>query len=45
VHRLSFWDALIVATATRCGATTLLTEDLNAGQVLEGVRIVNPFAG
>ncbi len=41
---LSFWDALIVATAeaSRCGR--LLTEDLNAGQRIRGLTIVNPFA-
>jgi len=44
-HVLSFWDALIVRAAVRAGARTLLTEDLNAGQVIEGVRVENPFAG
>ena len=39
----SFWDALIVAAAARSGAGTLYTEDLNDGQVLRGVRVVNPF--
>lgn len=42
-HRLSFWDALIITAAARSGAATLLTEDLNHGQVIEGVEIVNPF--
>ena len=42
-HRLSFWDALIIAAAANSGAATLLTEDLNHGQVVEGVKIVNPF--
>lgn len=41
--RLSFWNAMIVASAARCGARTLLTEDLNHGQVIAGVRIENPF--
>lgn len=41
--RLSFWDALIVAAAVKSGAKTLLSEDLNAGQVIEGVKIVNPL--
>jgi predicted nucleic acid-binding protein len=43
-HRISCWDAAIVAAAARCGAKELLTEDLNAGQVIEGVAVVNPFA-
>ena len=40
---LSFWDALVVVAAARSGANTLYTEDLNNGQVLRGVRVVNPF--
>jgi predicted nucleic acid-binding protein len=40
---LSFWDALIVVAADQSGASTLYTEDLNPGQVLLGVRVVNPF--
>ena len=43
-YALSFWDALIVAAAAQGGADTLLSEDLNAGQVIAGVRVVNPFA-
>jgi predicted nucleic acid-binding protein len=41
---ISHWDALIVVAASRAGCDTLLTEDLSHGQVIEGVRIVNPFA-
>ncbi len=44
-HQLAFWDALIVGAAARLGATVLLSEDLNAGQVIEGVRVLNPFEG
>ena len=42
-HTLSFWDALIVEAARRSGATRLLTEDLQAGRRIGGVRIENPF--
>ena len=42
-HQLSYWDGAIVAAAVRCGADELLSEDLNAGQVIEGVIVVNPF--
>ncbi|MFC2172359.1 PIN domain-containing protein [Acidobacteriota bacterium] len=42
-YHLSFWDSLIVVSANRLGASDLLTEDLNPGQVIDGVRIVNPF--
>ena len=41
--RLSFWDALIVAVATRSGALRIVSEDLNAGQSIAGVTIENPF--
>jgi len=40
---LSFWDALIVVSASRAGANLILTEDLNHGQVIDGIRIENPF--
>ena len=42
--KVSFWDALIVVAAARTGAAVLYTEDLNDGQEILGVRIVNPFA-
>ena len=42
--QLSFWDALILVAARRCGCTRLLTEDLNAGQTIEGIEVVNPLA-
>jgi predicted nucleic acid-binding protein len=40
---LSFWDALIVASASKAGADRILSEDLNPGQVIEGILIENPF--
>jgi predicted nucleic acid-binding protein len=43
-HGLSFWDAMLWATARRAGVRLLITEDLQDGRVLEGVRFVNPFA-
>jgi predicted nucleic acid-binding protein len=42
-HRLSFWDALIVAAALKGGAATLLTEDMTPGRSISGLRIENPF--
>ncbi|MBS1849083.1 MAG: PIN domain-containing protein [Actinobacteria bacterium] len=41
--QLSFWDAMVVRSAVVLGCTTLWTEVLNDGQVVEGVRVVNPF--
>jgi predicted nucleic acid-binding protein len=42
--RIGFWDALILASAIKSGADRILSEDLNAGQTISGVRIENPFA-
>jgi predicted nucleic acid-binding protein len=42
-YRLAFWDAMLWATARRAGVRTLLSEDFQDGQTIEGVRIVNPF--
>ena len=42
-YHLSFWDALIIAAAYQGGSDKILTEDLNNGQVIEGIKIENPF--
>ncbi len=42
-YRISYWDALIVYAASKGGASILYSEDLNTGQVMEGVHIVNPL--
>lgn len=41
--RLSFWDTLIIEAALAGGADCLLTEDMQHGQMIEGLRIENPF--
>ena len=41
--KISFWDALILASAAKAGAEVLLSEDLSAGQKVAGIRIQNPF--
>jgi len=41
---LSIFDAAIIAAAGRAACVRLLTEDLNTGQVVGGVQVVNPFA-
>lgn len=44
-YRFSWYDSLIVATALEAGCTTLYTEDLHHGQVIEGkLTITNPFS-
>ena len=43
LHKISFYDALIVQAARQSGCVQLLTEDMNTGAVIAGVRLVNPF--
>ena len=42
--RVSYWDAAIIEAARMLDCSELLTEDLNPGQVFDGVTVVNPFA-
>ena len=42
-HDLSFYDASICAAAAQSGADVLYTEDMNGGQIIEGVRLHDPF--
>ena len=43
INRLSFWDSLIVVTAEFSNCEYLYSEDLNNGQIIRGVKIINPF--
>jgi predicted nucleic acid-binding protein len=43
LHSISFWDALIVRCAATAGCARLLSEDLQHGRTIVGVRIENPF--
>ena len=43
MDQLSFWDALIVCAARHANCETIWTEDLNDGQVIRGVQVVNPL--
>ena len=43
-HGLSFYDALIVATALDAGCDTLYSEDLQDGRRFPELVIINPFA-
>jgi predicted nucleic acid-binding protein len=42
-HSLSWWDSLIVSAAIQGGCSQLLSEDLQHGREVSGVRIHNPF--
>jgi predicted nucleic acid-binding protein len=42
-HRMSFWDAMLWATARRAGCEVIFSEDMQDGRNLDGVRFVDPF--
>jgi len=41
---IGFFDPLILASAHTAGCSVLFSEDMNAGEVTDGVRIINLFA-
>lgn len=43
-NKISFWDALIISAAESANCNKLFSEDLNSGQIINGVEIVNPFS-
>jgi predicted nucleic acid-binding protein len=42
-HQLSIWDSLIWSAAKANNVPVVLTEDLQHNQLIDGVRILNPF--
>jgi predicted nucleic acid-binding protein len=44
-YQVSFWDAMIVHSASRLGCSIVWSEDLNAGQWFGRVHVQNPFLG
>lgn len=43
-NKISFWDALIISAAESANCNKLFSEDLNSGQIINGVEILNPFS-
>ena len=41
---VAFFDAIVFASAHAAGCNVIWTEDMNAGEVVNGVCISNPFA-
>jgi predicted nucleic acid-binding protein len=39
----SFYDSMIIASALEAGCSILYSEDLQHGQTIEGLKIINPF--
>ncbi len=42
-YQLSFWDAMVWASAVINNVPRIYTEDMQHGQIIEGVRIENPL--
>lgn len=42
-NKVSFWDSLMIVSAERAKCKVIYTEDLNHGQIIRGVQIMNPF--
>ena len=43
LHHLSIWDALVVRAALNGACTTLHTEDMQSGYVVDSLAVRNPF--
>jgi predicted nucleic acid-binding protein len=44
-YKYSYYDCLMLASALESGCSSILTEDMNNGQIINGVlKIVNPFS-
>ena len=44
LNQLNYWDALMVAAAESARCSVLWTEDMNSGETIRGVQLVNPLA-
>lgn len=42
-HKLRLWDALMVVAGYRADCKIMYSEDLTHGQIIQGIRILNPF--
>ena len=42
-YKVSFWDAMILQSASQLDCSVIWSEDLSPGQVYEGMRLVNPL--
>lgn len=43
-HRMQLWDCVVCAASIEAGAKVLMTEDMQDGRTIDGLRLVNPFA-
>jgi len=43
LNKISFWDSLIVSAAQYAKCGEIWSEDMNDGQIIRGIKIVNPI--
>jgi predicted nucleic acid-binding protein len=43
-HRMQLWDCVVCAASIEAGAKVLMTEDMQDGRMIDGLRLINPFA-
>ena len=43
-RQMSFWDAMLWATARQSGCSALISEDLQDSLQFQGMEFINPFA-
>jgi predicted nucleic acid-binding protein len=43
-YQISFWDAMIVASAIQLGCHTIWSEDLSPGQAYDSVTVTSPYS-
>ncbi len=43
-HRMQLWDCVVCAASAQAGAKVLLTEDMQDGRIIDGLRLISPFA-
>lgn len=43
LNKISFWDSLVISSASSAKCQLILTEDLNHSQSIDGILLQNPF--
>src|SRR5262249_9215418 len=43
-HRMQLWDCVVCVASAQAGAKVLLTEDMQDGRTIDGLRLLNPFS-
>ena len=42
-YKYAYWDSLMLSSALESRCIAIYSEDMQHGQIIEGVRIINPF--